>query len=67
MFVRHLLQDILHLTESNIKDMGVKNSAHRAKISSSLVILREKFHGRKYRVYEIDGFLVAWSKSAYMY
>jgi hypothetical protein len=31
------------MSEGEIKDLGVKNAAHRAKIVSSLRILREKY------------------------
>lgn len=41
------VEDILHLTEANIKDMGVKNSSHRARIMSSLTALKEKYECRK--------------------
>jgi hypothetical protein len=35
-------QDLLAFTEADIKDLGVKNSAHRARVVSSLVALRTK-------------------------
>ena len=42
-FYAHIsLQNMLHLTEGDIRSLGVKNPAHRAHISSGLVILREK-------------------------
>lgn len=41
------LQDLLGFSESEIKDMGVKNSAHRARIISSLVVLRKKYNKGK--------------------
>lgn len=31
------------MSEADIKDMGVKNSAHRAKLISNLQMLREKY------------------------
>ncbi|XP_052789410.1 breast cancer anti-estrogen resistance protein 3 homolog isoform X1 [Mya arenaria] len=37
------VEDILQLTESDINDLGVRNAAHRAKIFSSLTILRDKY------------------------
>jgi hypothetical protein len=37
-----VLQDLLTFTEADIKDLGVKNSAHRARVVSSLVALRTK-------------------------
>lgn len=37
------VQDILHLDEAAIRDqIGIKNSAHRSKIVSSLVLLKAK-------------------------
>lgn len=45
----HLFQDykgveeLLHFSEAQIRDLGVKNSAHRASIVSSLVALRNKY------------------------
>ncbi|XP_046643911.1 breast cancer anti-estrogen resistance protein 3 homolog isoform X1 [Daphnia pulicaria] len=43
----HGVQDILHLDESAIMNqIGIKNSAHRAKIVSSLVLLRAKHNLR---------------------
>ena len=42
-------QEILHLDEAAIKDeIGIKNSAHRAKIVSSLVLLRAKSNLSEY-------------------
>ncbi|XP_050397332.1 breast cancer anti-estrogen resistance protein 3 homolog isoform X3 [Patella vulgata] len=37
------VEDLLYLTESEIRDLGVHNGGHRAKIVSSLRILREKY------------------------
>jgi hypothetical protein len=37
-----VVQDLLTFTEADIKDLGVKNSAHRARVVSSLVALRTK-------------------------
>lgn len=37
------VEDLLYLDEADIKALGVKNGAHRAKIVSSLVILRNKY------------------------
>jgi len=34
-------QDLLMLSEADIRDLGVRNGAHRARIVSSLVMLRE--------------------------
>lgn len=39
----HGVEDLLDYTESQIRDLGVKNSAHRACIASSLVALRNKY------------------------
>ncbi|PSN52437.1 hypothetical protein C0J52_16245 [Blattella germanica] len=36
------VEDLLTFTEADIKDLGVKNSAHRARVVSSLVALRTK-------------------------
>ncbi|KAK3087173.1 hypothetical protein FSP39_002571 [Pinctada imbricata] len=37
------VEELLNLTETEVKDLGVKNGAHRAKIVSSLRILKEKY------------------------
>ncbi|XP_062593901.1 breast cancer anti-estrogen resistance protein 3 homolog isoform X2 [Saccostrea cucullata] len=42
------VEDLLNLTEADVRDLGLKNSAHRAKIVSSLRILKEKYE-RGYR------------------
>jgi hypothetical protein len=42
MFYNYVVQDLLTFTEADIKDLGVKNSAHRARVVSSLVALRTK-------------------------
>ncbi|XP_048774300.1 breast cancer anti-estrogen resistance protein 3 homolog isoform X3 [Ostrea edulis] len=42
------VEDLLNLTEADVRDLGLKNSAHRAKIVSSLRILKEKYD-RGYR------------------
>ncbi|CRK86454.1 CLUMA_CG000245, isoform A [Clunio marinus] len=34
------VEDLIELSESDIKDLGIKNSAHRARIVSSLVALK---------------------------
>lgn len=36
------VEDLINLSESDIKDLGIKNSSHRARIVSSLVALRGK-------------------------
>ena len=36
------VEEMINLSESDIKDLGVKNSAHRARIVSSLVALKGK-------------------------
>lgn len=41
------LQDLLDFSEANIKELGVKNSAHRARIVSSLVVLKKKYNKGK--------------------
>lgn len=40
------VEDLICFSESDIKDLGVKNSAHRARMISSLVALKGKilFH-----------------------
>ncbi|KAF6215238.1 hypothetical protein GE061_009990 [Apolygus lucorum] len=38
------VEDLLEFTEADIKEMGVKNAAHRARIVSSLVALKEKYN-----------------------
>ncbi|XP_078324397.1 breast cancer anti-estrogen resistance protein 3 homolog isoform X7 [Crassostrea virginica] len=42
------VEDLLNLTEADVRDLGLKNGAHRAKIVSSLRILKEKYE-RGYR------------------
>ena len=34
------VEDIINLSESEIKDLGIKNSSHRARMVSSLVALK---------------------------
>lgn len=34
------VEDLINLSESDIKELGVKNSSHRARMVSSLVALR---------------------------
>ncbi|XP_076436953.1 breast cancer anti-estrogen resistance protein 3-like isoform X2 [Babylonia areolata] len=41
------VEDLLYATEGEIRDLGLKNGAHRAKIVSSLRILREKYEKGK--------------------
>ncbi|XP_019877057.1 breast cancer anti-estrogen resistance protein 3 homolog isoform X2 [Aethina tumida] len=38
------VEDLLEFSESDIKNLGVKNSSHRARIISSLTCLRAKYH-----------------------
>jgi hypothetical protein len=50
-----VVQDLLTFTEADIKDLGVKNSAHRARVVSSLVALRMKHEkGRWLRSFPED-------------
>ncbi|KFM73855.1 hypothetical protein X975_26521, partial [Stegodyphus mimosarum] len=37
------VEDILSLSERELKSLGVKNSSHRARMMTSLVILRDKY------------------------
>ena len=41
-------QDLLLLSEADIRELGVRNGAHRARLVSSLVMLREaqQRHGK---------------------
>lgn len=39
------VEDLLEFSETDIKDLGVKKSSHRARIISSLTCLRAKYHG----------------------
>lgn len=41
------VEELLHFTEKNIKDLGVKCSAHRARIFTSLTALKEKYNRSK--------------------
>lgn len=59
MFDNYVVQDLLTFTEADIKDLGVKNSAHRARVVSSLVALRTKqgkgkVHGSSLLIYRIS-------------
>lgn len=36
------VEELMYFSEADIKQLGVKNSAHRARIVSSLVALRDK-------------------------
>ncbi|CAG9769772.1 unnamed protein product [Ceutorhynchus assimilis] len=38
------VEDILEFSETDLKDLGVKKSSHRATIISSLTLLRAKYH-----------------------
>lgn len=61
---RHLLysliifQDLLEFSEGNIKDLGVKNAAHRARIVSSLVALKSKYQKGKSNFFVFKNFIV---------
>ncbi|XP_064463573.1 SH2 domain-containing protein 3C-like isoform X2 [Ornithodoros turicata] len=41
------VQDILWMSEKDVKELGVRNGAHRATMASSLVILRRKYEKGK--------------------
>ncbi|GFR78124.1 breast cancer anti-estrogen resistance protein 3-like isoform X1 [Elysia marginata] len=41
------VEDLLYSTEAEIRDLGVKNLAHRGKIVSSLRALRDKYEKGK--------------------
>lgn len=41
------VEELLSLSEADIKQMGVRNSAHRARMVSNLLVLREKYHQAK--------------------
>ncbi|KAL8562845.1 hypothetical protein ACOMHN_004537 [Nucella lapillus] len=41
------VEDLLYASEAEVRDLGLKNGAHRAKIVSSLRILREKYEKGK--------------------
>lgn len=36
-------QDLIHFSEADIKELGVRNSSHRARLMSSLVALKAKY------------------------
>lgn len=42
------VEEIINLSESEIKELGIKNSAHRARMVSSLVALKGKFKAAKF-------------------
>lgn len=37
----HLLQDLLHLTEVDLRKMGIENQVHRTHIVSNILLLQE--------------------------
>ncbi|KAK3908965.1 Ephrin type-A receptor 2 [Frankliniella fusca] len=37
------VEDLIHFTEGDIKELGVRNSSHRARLMSSLVALKAKY------------------------
>lgn len=42
------VEELMYFCEADIKQLGVRNSAHRARIVSSLVAFRDKYeHGNK--------------------
>lgn len=43
------VEELLYLCEADIKQLGVRNSAHRARIVSSLVALRDKYERGMYK------------------
>lgn len=47
-FVKFIgVEELMYFCEADIKQLGVRNSAHRARIVSSLVALRAKYeHGK---------------------
>lgn len=42
----HGVEDLLEFSESDLRELGVKRSSHRATIISSLTLLRAKYHGK---------------------
>lgn len=44
------VEDLLHFNESDIKELGVRNSSHRARLMSSLVALKAKYEKGTRRV-----------------
>ncbi|KAG8335596.1 hypothetical protein J6590_064306 [Homalodisca vitripennis] len=40
---KEIKKELLRFSEADIKDLGVKNSSHRARMVSSLVALRAKY------------------------
>lgn len=42
------VEDLINFSESDIKDLGVKNSSHRARIISSLVALKGEKVSQKF-------------------
>lgn len=38
------VEELMYFDEADIKQLGIRNSAHRARIVSSLVALRDKHH-----------------------
>lgn len=50
------VEDILHLSEADLKDLGVKKSSHRAAIISSLTQLQAKYYGMLFAVKSVNNF-----------
>ncbi|GBM03098.1 hypothetical protein AVEN_14594-1 [Araneus ventricosus] len=38
-----MTQDILSLSEKELKSLGVKNNSHRTRMMTSLILLRDKY------------------------
>lgn len=53
------VEELIYFCEADIKQLGVRNSAHRARIVSSLVALRDKHERGMYSYARYGRFLVA--------
>lgn len=42
------VEELLHYSEADIKELGIKNSSHRARIVSSLLALKIKYEKSKF-------------------
>lgn len=47
------VEELMYFCEADIKQLGVKNSAHRARIVSSLVALRDKWQKGEFVIFLI--------------
>uniref|UniRef100_UPI00358E75FD breast cancer anti-estrogen resistance protein 3 homolog isoform X1 n=3 Tax=Myxine glutinosa TaxID=7769 RepID=UPI00358E75FD len=49
------VQEILHLSECDLRELGVRNAAHRAHIMSSLSMLRDRERRKELKMWSLQG------------